>query len=144
MQSNPGNSVKFVADNFNWDAAAKGVLVDVGGGTGTAAFDLARCLPDLKCIVQDRAEVIQAAALPEDLAAGRVEFMAHDFFTEQPVKEADIYFLRWILHDWSDKYAIEILQNIVPGLKKGARVLVSERCLPPPCVVSPYRERAAR
>jgi hypothetical protein len=28
-----------------------------------------------------------------------IEFQAHDFFQEQPVKGADVYFLRQILHD---------------------------------------------
>ncbi|PQE06070.1 s-adenosyl-l-methionine-dependent methyltransferase protein [Rutstroemia sp. NJR-2017a BBW] len=60
-----------------------------------------------------------------------------------PVKEADIYFLRWILHD-SDKYALKILQNTIPALKPGARILVLDMCLPPPCVLSPYQEREAR
>jgi hypothetical protein len=56
--------------------------------------------------------------------------MAHDFFTEQPVKDADIYLLRFILHNWSDSYCIDILRRLVPALKDGARVLVNDIVLP--------------
>ncbi|KUJ12941.1 S-adenosyl-L-methionine-dependent methyltransferase [Mollisia scopiformis] len=63
---------------------------------------------------------------------------------EQPVKWADVYYLRLVLHDWSDKYAIRILRNLIPALRKGARVLVSEICVPSPCTLSPYKERPIR
>src|SRR4051812_21555044 len=46
--------------------------------------------------------------------------------TAQPVKDADVYLFRHILHDWSDKYAIKILQNIVPVMKNGARVIAAD------------------
>ncbi|TVY82896.1 O-methyltransferase aurJ [Lachnellula suecica] len=44
----------------------------------------------------------------------------------------------------SDKYATKILRALIPGLKNGARVVVSELCLPKPCTLSPYAERSAR
>jgi hypothetical protein len=37
--------------------------------------------------------------------------------------------LRWVLHDWSDKYAVRILQNLVPVMKTGTRVLFFEYVL---------------
>ena len=40
--------------------------------------------------------------------------------------------MRSILHDWADKYAVRILQALVPALKRGARVLVHELVLPEP------------
>ena len=58
--------------------------------------------------------------------------MVHDFLTPQPVKGADIYLLRWILHDWSDKYSVAILRNLIPALKRGAKVLVNDVCIPEP------------
>jgi chemotaxis methyl-accepting protein methylase len=83
------------------------------------------------------------ALVPKDMA-DRVTFMEHDFFTEQPVKGADVYFLRWILHNWSDKYCIEILRNLAPALKKGARVVVNEFCVPPPGILTPFQEKPLR
>jgi hypothetical protein len=102
MHSDPGYDIKYVLDNFPWGAAAQGILVDVGGGTGTITAEIARYDPKMRCIVQDLPAVIEEAAVPEDLKDGeRLRFMAHDFFEVQPVKEADVYYLRWILHDVS-------------------------------------------
>lgn len=145
VHSGPQYSLQFVLKNFDWGDAAKGVLVDVGGSRGTVAMEFARGLPGLKCVVQDLPEVIEGVEIPDDLKGdGKFRFMAHDFFHEQPVKGADVYFLRWVLHDWSDKYAVKILRNLIPALKRGARVLISDLCLPPPCQLTPYQERSSR
>lgn len=55
--------------------------------------------------------------------------MYSDFFTQQPVT-ADVYYFRSIFHNWADKYCIRILQNLVPALKPGARIVIHERILP--------------
>ncbi|KAJ4288909.1 hypothetical protein N0V90_011250 [Kalmusia sp. IMI 367209] len=145
MHSGPGYDIRHVVDNFDWGDAAHGLLVDVGGGNGTVGAAIARALPNIHCIVQDLPEVVKDVDIPEDLREGeRLKLVAHDFFQKQPVKDADIYLLRWILHDWSDKYAVKILQNLVPALKQGARVVVNELNLPPPVGLSPYKQRSAR
>jgi hypothetical protein len=36
----------------------------------------------------------------------------HDFFKPQPVKNASVYFLRSIIHDWPDAEAKKILKNL--------------------------------
>lgn len=42
--------------------------------------------------------------------------MATDFLeTEQPVKDADVYFMRAVLHNWPDEYCVRILRNLLPG-----------------------------
>jgi 6-hydroxytryprostatin B O-methyltransferase len=58
-------------------------------------------------------------------------FVSHDFYTPQTTK-ADIYILRHILHDWADGDVVRILQNLLPALTDGARVLVSEGVVPEP------------
>ncbi|KAL9106098.1 MAG: hypothetical protein Q9227_008843 [Pyrenula ochraceoflavens] len=118
-------------DSYNWGAVEHGLIVDVGGSTGEMCFDIARRYPKVRCINQDLPDVVARANVPEKLI-GQVECMAHDFFTEQPVKGADIYVFRWIFHDWADKYCIKILRNLIPALKKGAKVVVGETCLPEP------------
>jgi len=37
--------------------------------------------------------------------------------------QADIYILKWILHDWPDVESVAILKALVPALKPGARVV---------------------
>lgn len=67
-------------------------------------LQLLKPYPNLKFVVQDRAEVLQQAVesvwpeqAPEALRNGRVSFMEHDFFMPNPVKGADVYWLRYIL-----------------------------------------------
>ncbi|KAL2795457.1 hypothetical protein BJX66DRAFT_337016 [Aspergillus keveii] len=59
----------------------------------------------------------------------QLTFQPHNFFTPQPVSThgADVYLLRQILHDWSDKYAVRILRALIPGLKPGTKIIVNER-----------------
>lgn len=63
---------------------------------------------------------------------GRVSYMVHDMFDEQPVKGADAYYFRKVTHDWPKAECVKILQNLLPAMKPGARVLVSDYVLPPP------------
>jgi hypothetical protein len=128
-----GLSPRHLSTLFPWSSLPSGTtIVDVGGSTGIICIilDCEFRENDFRFIVQDRAEVIAAIA-PIDVKSGlRLRFMAHDFFTEQPVKDADIYLLRFILHNWSDSYCIDILRRLVPALKDGARVLVNDIVLP--------------
>ncbi len=61
----------------------------------------------------------------------RISFQEYDFFTRQLV-EADIYIYRHILHDWNDADSVKILSSLLPALKPGARVLISEGIVPAP------------
>lgn len=59
-----------------------GLLVDVGGGVGHVALSLARSYPNLRIVLQDRAEVIaQAVAVGRDIlfpSSGRAVFTNPD------------------------------------------------------------------
>ncbi|KAE9377359.1 sterigmatocystin 8-O-methyltransferase precursor [Stipitochalara longipes BDJ] len=140
LQTFPGLGNAYVLKGFDWASLGKATIVDVGGSHGLVSIDIAREFPDLRFIVQDLPKVVEDAKtkVPPELA-GRVTFMTHDFFTEQPVKDADVYYFRWILHDWSDKYCVKILKALIPALKPGARIILSERCLEPPCTL-PFRQ----
>ena len=142
LQTFPGLENSYLLTGFDWASLGEATVVDVGGSLGIVSCDIAKRFPDLRFIVQDLPKVIEHAKtkFPAELA-GRVTFMAHDFFTEQPVKNADIYYFLWILHDWSDKYCIKILKALVPAMKPGARILLSERCLEPPCTLPLRQER---
>ena len=83
------------------------------------------------------------AGIPEELRS-RVSFMPYDFFTPQPVRDADVYLFRWIFHSWSDEYGVRILRSQIPALKKGARILINEWCLPEPGGASRWDEGIMR
>ena len=141
----PGNALEFLVKGYRWASFGNATVVDVGGSEGKCSVALAQAFPDLKFIVQDLPEVIKAVETKPRPAEviDRITFMPHDMFKEQPVS-ADIYLFRWIFHDWSDKYVIKILSQLIPALKPGARVLISEVILPEPNTLSLLRERKIR
>lgn len=61
----------------------------------------------------------------------RIMFVEHDFFQTQPLT-AEVYLFRQILHDWSDTDCVRILKALLPALKTGARILISECVMPEP------------
>ncbi|PZD24298.1 sterigmatocystin 8-O-methyltransferase precursor [Pyrenophora tritici-repentis] len=136
LQTFPGLEPSYAIKAYDWASLGKATVVDVGGSHGLVSIALAKEFPDLQFVVQDLPKVIEDAKTksPPELSH-RVTFQAHDFFEEQPVKNADIYYFRWILHDWSNKYCVKILQALIPALKPGARLLFSERCLEAPCTL---------
>jgi hypothetical protein len=141
-----GFELSHVVDNFPWGELGNGTVVDVGGSQGFACFAIARQFPALSFVVQDLEPVIQAAekGAPADLAH-RVRFMTHDFLLEdQPVQGGDVYFFRWILHNWSDKYCVKILRGLIPSLKPGAKIVLNDNVLPQPGVLSRWQENRLR
>ena len=95
---------------------------------------LAPICPEAKFIVQDidprgLQQGREAVAKADATIAQRVQFVEHDLFTPNTSK-ADVYLFRHILHDWSDEDVIRLLNNLIPALSNGARVLVSEGIMP--------------
>ena len=145
FSSNKGMEPHHIIENYDWETiVGSGLVVDLGGNRGQIAIPLAERFPALNVLVQDLKNVVDRAEeqVPEQLK-GRVKFMAHDFFTEQTV-QAKVYLVRWCLHNWSDKYAIKILRNVVPALKDGARVLIHDSCVPESEDMPSWREKRLR
>ncbi|KAI0203441.1 S-adenosyl-L-methionine-dependent methyltransferase [Astrocystis sublimbata] len=119
-------SFPFVVDHFIWQSFWRSRVVHVGGSGGHAAMALARKYPEMEVIVQNPGVVSDEAdaKVPKELN-GRVRFMCHDLFKQQPVK-ADVYFLRRILHNHTDKACVRILRALIPALRPGSRILVNE------------------
>jgi len=98
---------------------------------GGFCLELSRLYPDFRFIVQDRPPVLEQAKSefwpiedPTALEQGRVVLQPHDFFTENPVKNAEVYWLRYIIHDWSDDYCVKILGAIKPSMGPRSRILI--------------------
>ncbi|KAK4182921.1 6-hydroxytryprostatin B O-methyltransferase [Podospora australis] len=147
MAARPGMRNSFLAEGYPYFAELgdKGVVIDLGGTHGHIAFAVARRHKHLNVVVQDLPETIADAVdnVPEDVSA-RVKLMAHDFFTEQPIKNADVYYFRWVFHNWGDLKSIQILKALIPALKPGARVVVMDPILPEPGVLPRWRENDLR
>ena len=54
----------------------------------------------------------------------------HNFLTPQPVKDADVFLLRNILHDWPDKYCLQILKHLRDVAGPGTQLLVVDNLMP--------------
>ncbi|KAL8952686.1 MAG: hypothetical protein Q9222_001423 [Ikaeria aurantiellina] len=133
----------FILDSFDWPRYFTGTVVDVGGGSGTISEGLALQLPNLNFIVQDSEEVIKQANI-NSVVQDRISFMAHDFFTEQPAKFAEVYYFRNIFHNWPDEQCIAILKKLIPALKPGAHIIIDDFGLREPLTLPAYQERAQR
>lgn len=143
LQAGPHLNVSYLLNNLGWEGEnAPKLVVDMGGSRGKTAIEILRKFPEVQCIVQDLPEVLVGAEIPADLE-GRLSFQEHNLFTKQEV-EADIYLLRGLLHNWSDKYSIQILRNVLPALKNGAKLILNETCLPEPGTLSKYEDQFLR
>ncbi|KAJ7183469.1 hypothetical protein C8R46DRAFT_885045, partial [Mycena filopes] len=54
----------------------------------------------------------------------------HDFFTPQPVKNADIFLLRQIMHDYPDEGAIKIMTQLRTSATPNTRLVVVDQIIP--------------
>lgn len=123
-------------------------IVDVGGGIGHISIAFAKAHPGVKFIVEDKPGLASKATkliAANDLSE-RITFLPHNFFEPQPlqVRGAAIYFLRNVLHDWSDSFARQILKNLVDAMDASSRVLICESVLPEPGQVPRSVEMVAR
>ncbi|KAI0833157.1 putative O-methyltransferase [Hypoxylon sp. FL0890] len=130
-----GNSKSFGSPHlydFPWGELGNALVVDVGGGVGSFDLQLARLYPELRFIVQDQAVPIEQGfsmwqrEFPEALESGRVKFVMHDFFKPNPVKGADIYWMRHVLHDWEDEDCVRILLKTAEAMGPDSRLLVAD------------------
>jgi hypothetical protein len=112
-------------------------IADIGGAHGDLLTALLHRAPRARGVLFDRPEVVAAARprLTASPLAGRIELCPGDFFGRVP--EADLYLLKWVLHDWDDLAAGRILTACRQAAAPGAHLLVVEMLLPEPGTPSP-------
>ncbi|KIP10236.1 hypothetical protein PHLGIDRAFT_266603 [Phlebiopsis gigantea 11061_1 CR5-6] len=142
-----------ILEGFDWEGLPmNSIVVDVGGGIGSESLTLAKHHPHLQFVVQDREQVVNQAksywseAFPDALASGRITLEAHDFFAQQPAREVGVFILRNILHDWSDKYCLNILKNLRSIATPHTRLIIIDSlmnyaCIDPKLVSIPGAQR---
>jgi hypothetical protein len=114
-----------------YDWASLSHLVDVGGGNGSLLVALLSRYEQLRGTVVDLQASAEAAgrALRAAGLASRGEAVAGDFFDSLPTG-ADGYLLSWILHDWADDPARQILRRCADAAGERGRVIVVESIRP--------------
>jgi hypothetical protein len=111
------------------DTRSATVIADIGGAGGSLLHAVLQANPAPSGIVFDLpniAEIAKSAAAEVGLER-RVTSVGGDFFEAVPA--ADLYLLRYILHDWDDAACIRILQNCRRAMLPGGRVAVIEQVL---------------
>jgi SAM-dependent methyltransferase len=132
-------------------------VVDVGGASGTLIAALLLRNPLLEGTILERADVVPRAraAVAERGLSSRCRVISGDFFVSVP--EADIFILKYIIHDWDDEQSLLILSNCARALRQKGRVVLVELIVPEDdrpswaplmdlnmLAVLPGRERTAR
>ncbi|KAJ3819191.1 hypothetical protein F5880DRAFT_1137749 [Lentinula raphanica] len=141
-----------VLNGFDWQSLPKGsIVVDVGGGIGSTSMLLAHAysergdslsdedIPGLKFVIQDREVVVDMgekawkAKFPDLVDSGIARFQVHDFFMPQPIKNAAVFLLRVVLHDWPDAFAQRILLRLREAARPDTKLLIADFVLPLAC-----------
>jgi len=100
------------------------VIADVGGGIGTQLVDILAAHSPCRGILYDQPDVV-ATAIPHD----RMQCIGGSFFEKVP-SGADAYLLRMVIHDWPEKEALTILQNVRGAMKPAAHLVLIENVIP--------------
>ena len=131
----PALSRDHIVAGFDWTALGKGSVVDLAGNLGQCSVSIAQANPLLSIVVQDLPQIVKASQdpassfIPANLKS-QISFQVHDFWQPQTAK-ADVYFMRMIMHLFSDKLCIKILRNTVAAMKTGSRIVIMDQVLPP-------------
>lgn len=114
-----------------YDFANATTLVDVGGGHGFLLSALLKRHPTLSGILFDLPSVAETATehLRSEGLDQRCQVVGGDFFEALP-KGGDLYMLKYIVHDWDDADAVQILQNCRDAMNPGASLLLIEAVVP--------------
>lgn len=114
-----------------WDFSKCRVVADLGGGGGALIAAILEAFPNVRGILVDRQEAIDAAEprFKSDALDGRCQLLAADLRVGVPAG-ADVYTMQHVLHGYNDEAAIEILRHCRAVLPPQGRLLIIEFVLP--------------
>ncbi|KIK65190.1 hypothetical protein GYMLUDRAFT_220458 [Collybiopsis luxurians FD-317 M1] len=125
---------------FDWKSLTSGsLIVDVGGGLGHIVLFIMKMFPGLQGVVQDKPGVLDDAKkfwekeFPKAIEAGSITFQVHDFLGPQPVKDADVFLLRLILHNHPDNVVLKILKHLREAAQNSTVLIIMDCIVPFAC-----------
>lgn len=113
------------AVSSTYDFSEAETIADIAGGHGILLAKVLQKNPQVKGVLFEQPQVLEGNILAQEGVADRTELVSGDFFNEIPVV-ADIYLMKFIIHDWNDEQSIQILSNLAKSAPKGAKVLLVE------------------
>ena len=117
-----------------YDFSGCNTIVDVGGGHGFAICSILKKYPKMQGVLFDLKDIVPGAEkrIGDEGLEKRCRTEHGDFFKAVP-ESGDIYFMKHILHDWTDEQATTILRNCRQALgnKRGGKVVLLEFVVPP-------------
>ena len=119
-----------IVEAYPW--AQFGTLVDVAGGMGSTLAAILGANPRMRGVLFDVDHVIERGRdyLTRQGVAERCRTQSGSFFDAVPAG-ADAYFMKHILHDWSDADCLRILGNCAKAMPEHAKLLACEKIVPP-------------
>ena len=123
MTSFSKSSANAVVTTYDFSDAK--TIADIGGGHGRLLSTVLKTAPNAKGILFDQPQVLEGNILDEAGVGDRTETVSGDFFAKIPVV-ADLYLMKFIIHDWNDEQSISILSNLAKSAPTGAKVLLVE------------------
>ncbi len=110
------------------DLSGARLLLDLGGGPGTAALTFARANPDLHCVVFDLPGPVGIAR--EQIAASglddRVTVREGDFFADDLGEGYDVIYVSNIIHSLGNDETRALLRKCRRALLTGGRVMIKD------------------
>ncbi|WP_326837441.1 methyltransferase [Amycolatopsis rhabdoformis] len=108
------------------DVRATRTVADLGGANGAFVLSLMAAHPHLRGSVVELPHAVPDARAEAERRglAERFSAVEGDFFEEVP--SADLYLLKFILHDWSDEENVRLLRNCRDSLTPGGRLAIVE------------------
>ncbi|MFC0112035.1 methyltransferase [Kibdelosporangium aridum] len=101
-------------------------VADVGGADGAFVLSLMAAHTSLRGTVLELPHAVPAAAAEADKRRMTDRFSATEGNFFEYVPPADLYLLKYILHDWNDEDCLKILRNCRQSLHPGGRVAIVE------------------
>lgn len=107
-----------------------GVICDIGGGVGRFLVAILKRRPSARGVLVDTPQTLAEADgfLRSCGLSERIEQVSGDIFGKLEAR-ADVYTLKWVLHDWSDERCRGILRRIRSTMRPGERLVVVEHHL---------------
>lgn len=125
-----------VMEKLKTDVAgqSKVVIVDVAGNKGYDLISFAAEHPEFEgtMILEDLPSTFAHLNTVErsKIKAAGINLQEYNFFTPQPIKGANIYFIRDVLHDWPDKAAVQLLSQTAEVMEPSqSRLLIEDHVI---------------